>query len=252
MSGGEERGGPAGMSSGEERDGPAGMSSGEERNGAPRVSAAPAELLRRAGVELAGLAQTGLAFGSDRYDLARYTRLRELSAQILAALDGSDPAALVARLELDGGYATPHVDVRGALFAGDRVLLVREASDGRWTLPGGWADPMDTPRAAVEREFAEEAGLPVRAERLVGVRDGSVSNGHAAGGPPFHIWKLFYLCVPVDPDAAPQAGLDGETTDVGYFTVEELPPLSTRRTTEAQLRDLLARHRDPAVPPFSD
>lgn len=212
----------------------------------------PAERLRRVGLELAGLAQTGLAFATDRYDVQRYGRLRELSAEILATLDSSDPAALVSVLELDGGYATPHVDVRGALFDGDRVLLVREASDGGWTLPGGWADPLDSPRAAVEREFAEEAGLAVRADRLAGVWDGSVSNGHGTAGPPFHIWKLFYLCVATDPEAAPRAGLDGETTDVGYFSVDDLPPLSTRRVNADQLRELRTRHRDPALPPVSD
>ncbi|HVX46988.1 MAG TPA: NUDIX hydrolase N-terminal domain-containing protein [Mycobacteriales bacterium] len=212
----------------------------------------PAERLRRAGIELAGLAQTGLAFAADRYDIARYQRLRELSAEILATLASSDPAKLLAALELDSGYATPHLDVRGTLFDGDRVLLVQEASDGRWTLPGGWADPLDSPRAAVEREFAEEAGLAVRAERLAGVWDGSVSNGHSSGGAPFHIWKLFYLCTSIDPAATPRAGLDGETTDVGYFPIDDLPPLSTRRVNESQLRELLARQADPALPPYSD
>jgi len=155
-------------------------------------------------------------------------------------------------LELDRGYATPHLDVRGALFDGDRILLVREASDGKWTLPGGWADPLDRPRAAVEREFAEEAGLAVRAVRLAAVWDGMISNAHRASGAPFHIWKLFFLCERLEPGAVPEAGRDGETTDVGFFAVDDLPELSTRRTTAEQLRQLLAHHRDPSLPPTSD
>lgn len=201
------------------------------------------------------MAQTGLEFASSRYDEQRYRRLRELAAQTLAALDdgGTDPAELVARLETDGGYATPKVDVRGGLFdSHERVLLVREAADGRWTLPGGWADVLDTPRAAVEREVAEEAGLVVRAVGLAGLWDGNVSNGHLTRGWPFHVWKAFYLCEPVDPAAAPRAGLDGETTDVGWFRLEDLPPLSTGRVTAAQLSALLDRRRDPGLPPYSD
>jgi ADP-ribose pyrophosphatase YjhB (NUDIX family) len=210
------------------------------------------EQLRAIGVELAAMSQTGLAFASDRYDLSRYRRLREISAELFGLLASQPAEPITAALELDRGYATPHLDVRGALFDGDRVLLVREASDGCWTLPGGWADPLDRPMAATEREFAEEAGLAVKATRLAAVWDGMVSNGHRASGAPFHIWKLAYLCERIDPDAAPQAGLDGETTDVDFFDLEKLPPLSTRRTTEAQLRALLDRQRDCKLAPYSD
>lgn len=213
----------------------------------------PGERVRLVALELAAMAQTGLTFASDRYDVVRYTRLRELSAELLDVLGSAGTVPIRAALDLDGGYATPHLDVRGALFDPvDRVLLVREASDGCWTLPGGWADPLDSPSHAVEREFAEEAGLAVRAARLVAVWDGMVSNGHRRSGSPFHIWKLFYLCEPLDPAATPEAGRDGETTEVGYFALDALPELSGRRTTAEQLRRLLAHHRDPSLPPTSD
>ncbi|HEX3816070.1 MAG TPA: NUDIX hydrolase N-terminal domain-containing protein [Mycobacteriales bacterium] len=216
------------------------------------MSESVGEQLRAIGMELAALSQTGLAFATDRYDLSRYRRLREISAEVFGLLAEHPAEEISAVLELDSGYATPHLDVRGALFDADRVLLVREASDGCWTLPGGWADPLDRPRAAVEREFAEEAGLKVTAHRVAAVWDGMVSNGHRVGGAPFHIWKLAYLCEPTDPDAQPQAGLDGETTDVGFFDLDELPPLSSRRITESQLRALRDRHRDASLAPASD
>jgi ADP-ribose pyrophosphatase YjhB (NUDIX family) len=216
------------------------------------MSESVGEQLRAIGMELAALSQTGLAFATDRYDLSRYRRLREISAEVFGLLAEHPAEEISAVLELDSGYATPHLDVRGALFDADRVLLVREASDGCWTLPGGWADPLDRPRAAVEREFAEEAGLKVTARRVAAVWDGMVSNGHRVGGAPFHIWKLAYLCERTDPDAQPQAGLDGETTDVGFFDLDELPPLSSRRITESQLRALRDRHRDASLAPASD
>jgi ADP-ribose pyrophosphatase YjhB (NUDIX family) len=210
-----------------------------------------AEQLRRIAVELAALAQTGSAFAQSRYDTERYARLSDLSAELMGLLTDVAVGDISSILAADGGYATPHVDVRGALFDGDRVLLVREAADALWTLPGGWADVLDTPTSAVEREFAEEAGLPVRATRVAAVYDGNVSNGHLVAGPPFHIWKVFFLCERRD-DADPRAGLDGETTEVGFFALDALPPLSTRRATEAQLRRLAEYHRDPALPAEAD
>lgn len=201
--------------------------------------------------ELAAMAQNGLNYATDRYDLARYQRLRTAAAEIFALLSGGQVDQLRSDLESEAGHATPKVDVRGALFdhAG-RVLLVREKRDRCWTLPGGWADALDPPAAAVEREFAEEAGLTVRARRLVAVQDGARHNGHGASL--WHIYKLFFLVEQVDPAQLPVAGLDEETIDVGHFELDDLPELSTRRTTSAQLRLMWAHHRDPSLPTVFD
>jgi ADP-ribose pyrophosphatase YjhB (NUDIX family) len=197
-------------------------------------------------VELAAMAQNGLTYATDHYDLDRYHRMRRLSADLLSLISDEDAVTIDKQLALEFGHATPKVDVRGALFDGEKVLLVREARDGRWTLPGGWADALDNPSGAAEREFAEEGGLTVKAVRLAGVYDGSRHNGHSPLSP-YHIYKLFFLMERVD-DAAPQAGLDGETTDVGYFALNELPPLSLGRTTAYQLERLLAHQLDPTLP----
>lgn len=196
-------------------------------------------------VELAAMAQNGLTYATDRYDIARYQRLRAAAAEILGLVGDADPAALRQVLAAEAGHATPKVDVRGALFdAAARVLLVREKQDGCWTLPGGWADALDSPAVAAEREFAEEAGLTVRATRLAAVHDGSRRNGH--GGGPFHIYKLFFVMEQVTPGQQPVAGNDGETTGVGFFGPDELPALSTRRTTREQLQEMWRHHQDPA------
>lgn len=196
------------------------------------------------------MAQNGLTYAADRYDLARYVRMRELSAEMLAVLARSEGQEFHRALVAEAGHATPKVDVRGALFdQEDRVLLVREARDGRWTLPGGWADALDTPTQACVREFAEEAGLAVRVTRLAAVHDGSRRNGHA--GSPWHVYKLMFLVERLD-DASPRAGLDGETTDVAFFGCDDLPDLSLGRGTADQLLLLRARHRDPARHPDLD
>ncbi|MFG1921870.1 NUDIX hydrolase N-terminal domain-containing protein [Cryptosporangium sp. NPDC048952] len=198
-------------------------------------------------IELAAMAQNGLNYGTDHYDIDRYTRMRTLSAELMSMITDAEPVDVEAQLALERGHATPKVDVRGALFDDeDRVLLVREARDGRWTLPGGWADALDLPSVAAEREFAEEAGLAVRATKLAAVYDGTAHNGHSAAGP-WHIYKLFFVMERTN-DAAPVAGLDGETSDVGFFALDALPELSTTRTTSGQLQRMLAQARDQAEP----
>jgi ADP-ribose pyrophosphatase YjhB (NUDIX family) len=202
-------------------------------------------------VELAAMAQNGLNYATDRYDLARYERLRTAAAEIFALLDDGDVAELRTLLAAETSHATPKVDVRGALFdPAGRVLLVRERRDGRWTLPGGWADALDPPSAAITREVAEEAGLTVAVTKLAAVHDGSRHNGHGAG--PFHIYKLFFLVERTDPGQQPVAGLDEETIDVGFFALDRLPDLSARRTNAEQLHLMWRHHRDPSLPTAFD
>src|SRR5438874_1891566 len=107
-----------------------------------------ADRVRRVAIALAAMSQTGLAFTENEYDRHRYSAAGELAAELFSVLVG--PGELTLELGLDVGYATPKVDVRGAIFdADDRVLMMRERSDGKWSLPGGWADPLDTPTVAV-------------------------------------------------------------------------------------------------------
>jgi ADP-ribose pyrophosphatase YjhB (NUDIX family) len=222
----------------------------EARPAAPELPAA-GQRLHALAVELAAMAQNGLMYATDRYDLARYERLRSAAADILAMLGEGDAGEFRRALAAEAGHATPKVDVRGALFdQAGRVLLVQEKRDGCWTLPGGWADALDPPAVAAEREFAEEAGLTVRATRLAAVHDGSRHNGHGAS--PWHIYKLLFLVEQVDPGQQPVAGLDEETTDVGYFALDQLPALSSRRTTAEQLRLMWTHYGDPSLPTAFD
>lgn len=204
---------------------------------------APGERVRRAAVLLAALAQDGLTFAANDYESDRYDKVAGLAAELLAAVSGRDPAGLAVELGRDSGYATPKVDVRGACFdADERVLLMRERSDGLWSLPGGWADPGDTPTAAVLRELREEAGAVAEVVRLVACWDRD-TRGHVPPLP-VAVYKLFFLCRVVElgePDTL-------ETLEAGWFSVDELPPLSQHRVTADELRRCLAHHRDPGLP----
>src|ERR1700676_1982598 len=179
--------------------------------------------------ELRAIAQTGLTFTTDRFDRRRYERVRELAASMLALGSGADYGVILGILLEDKGYATPKVDVRGAAFVDGRVLLVREISDGKWTLPGGWADVNQTAGECVVREIAEESGFEVRILKLAAVHDYQKSNH-----PTRHIdsiYKIFFICE----ITGGAARISDETSEVGFFARNELPPLSLGRTTAAQI-----------------
>jgi ADP-ribose pyrophosphatase YjhB (NUDIX family) len=191
------------------------------------------------------IAQTGLAYAQNDYDAERYRELREIAAALMAGPE-ADVAALAAGLfAAERGYATPKVDVRAAVFRDGRLLLVREASDGGWTFPGGWAEVGQSAAESVEREVREESGYRVRAVRLLACWD---REKHPHPPIPFHSYKLLFLCEIVG--GAPAAS--AETTAVGFFTEEEIPPLSTTRTLSEQIRFAFAAQRDPAAPTAFD
>ena len=127
------------------------------------------------------------------------------------------------------GHATPKVDVRGVAFKDRKILLVKEKEDGGWTIPGGWADPNETPGEAVAREVYEESGFLVKPVKLLAVYDRTL-HGHEPPHP-FRIYKLFFLCEILggEPKSSP------ETLDVAFFGREEMPPLSLGRTTPSQI-----------------
>ncbi len=195
--------------------------------------------------EIQALSQTGAHYAENHYQLERYQRLSEIAAEIIqqhTSLDASDLSAL---FQAQTGYATPRVDVRGAVFQDNKLLLVQERADGGWTMPGGWADVGDIPSQAAEREVWEEAGFRVKAHKLIGVYD---ANRH---GPLelFHAYKLVFLCDLIDGEARPSV----ETTQVAFFAQDELPQvLSGERSKPQQIAHAFAAAKDDAFETFFD
>jgi ADP-ribose pyrophosphatase YjhB (NUDIX family) len=192
--------------------------------------------------ELQALAQSGLTFGTNGFDIERYQRLRAIAVEILAWGSGTPLERIGALFEQDLGYPTPKVDVRGAVFRDGHILMVREISDGRWTLPGGWADVNQSARECVEREVLEESGFSARATKLAGVYDYR-RQGHTVVHP-YSIYKLFFLCELTGGSA--QGSI--ETSEVGFFAPDALPELSRGRANAAQIARMFAHRADPGLP----
>ena len=186
---------------------------------------------------LQSIASTGLYFSKDEFDRERYQEIADIANSMLAEL-GNVPVERISSLVSDfaKGYMTPKVDVRGAVIEGGEVLLVREKSDGRWTLPGGFADVGRSAAENVVKEIREEAGLTVSARNLYSVRH-KAKQSYDPDARDFY--KLFFLCDRIDA-AEPHSG--SETTDVGFFPLNRLPKLSRGRVVESDIEAAFAFH----------
>jgi ADP-ribose pyrophosphatase YjhB (NUDIX family) len=167
--------------------------------------------------ELAAIAQTGLAYSKDPFDIERFQRIHELASELLRCESSCD-----FEWPLESGYMTPKIDVRGVAFIDDKVILVRERSSSKWTVPGGWADVNLSPKENVEKEFSEETGYSVSADTLVSVYD-----RERAGYPPnaHSIYKLTFLCA--FKGGEPTVGL--EVSEIDTFALDSLPELDSHR-----------------------
>ena len=195
---------------------------------------------------LRAIAQTGLAYSQDGYDVERFEEVSRIAERMLAILTDHPPWRIRDIYLPERGYPTPKVDVRAGVFRGGEVLLVREASDGRWSLPGGWADEHESPRQSIEREVQEESGYHVRAVKLAAIKDRSL---HPYQPPRLErIYKLFFVC---DLEGgAPAASL--ETTAARFFPLTALPELSPGRTLVADIEALAEHDRERSLPATFD
>jgi ADP-ribose pyrophosphatase YjhB (NUDIX family) len=188
--------------------------------------------------KLDALAQAGLTFNKNPFDIERYQKIREIAAEILATGGQVDTSEIMGLLDAQAGYTTPKIDMRGVIIQEDKVLLVKELADGNWTLPGGWVDVDEPPSHAAEREVWEESGYTVKARRLLAFYD---RNQH--GFPPyiFHSYKIFMLCDLIG--GAPTTSI--ETAGAEFFAEDQLPPLSVQRTTPEVLARMFHLYRHP-------
>jgi ADP-ribose pyrophosphatase YjhB (NUDIX family) len=186
------------------------------------------------------LAQAGLAYSSNQYDIERYEELKQISYNMMQEYSGTPVDIIKDLFSGETGYPTPKVDIRGVVIRDNKILLIQEKSDHRWALPGGWADIGFSPRQVVVKEVFEEAGLKVNAERLLAVYDKNLHDHPPAA---FHVYKFFILCSGAE--GYPVAG--SETLDAGFFPVSGLPPLSVERNTEMQIRTMFDLSRQPGA-----
>lgn len=181
--------------------------------------------------EIQALSQSGLAFTKNEFDIERYNRLTEISAHLASFFTDKSVGEITEFFSLEKGYATPKIDVRSFVLRDDKVLLVKERSDGLWTLPGGFADVAESPSQAVIRETKEESGFDVSVIKLLALWD-KFKHDHPLHWP--HIYKCFFQCEYISGSA--QENL--EIAEIDFFSISNLPPLSVHRVTATQIQRL--------------
>ena len=191
--------------------------------------------------KLQAIAQNGLTYSENPFDIERYKSLQAIAAEIMATYSNVEHSYILNLFSQEVGYATPKVDVRGAVFRDDTILLVKEREDGCWTLPGGWADVGDSPSEVAVKEVYEESGYQTRAVKLLAVYDRD-RQGHPPH--PHYIYKLFFLCELVSGSPSPSI----ETEEVEFFAEDAIPELSLGRVTPSQITRLFEHYRFPDLP----
>ena len=179
-------------------------------------------------IELQALAQAGLFYSKDIYDIERFQRIREIAAEMMVSPTGLPVEKVRDLFCTETGYQTPKLDPRAAVFRDDRILLVQE-SNGLWSLPGGWVDVNLSVGENAVKEVKEEAGLDVEAKQIIAVQDRKKHNPEIYA---YNICKVFILCDLLGGSFRENS----ETIAIGYFSMNDLPPLSENKTTREQIQ----------------
>lgn len=168
--------------------------------------------------ELRGIANLGLHFAQDEYDLERYQKVLKISASIVAALEERPPAEVLGAYEENLMHVSPLIGAGAVVYNDHKILLIKRHDDGLWAIPGGLVEIGETAAEAAQRELLEEVGIKAKIKRLLGVFDS-------------RIWKsktrmqLFHFVFQAEADN-PTPQTSSEALEVGYFSEGELPPLS--------------------------
>lgn len=193
------------------------------------------------------IADTGLLYSTNDYDRERYGELLEISHELTSRLIDQPVEVIRNFYAPNTDYPTPKVDVRGLLLnERGEVLLAREMADGKWTLPGGWADIGFSPGEVIEKEFREETGLAVKATRLLAVFD---KRCHPHPAQPFYVYKFALLCK-LQGDLRVQKGFD--ILDVAFFPMDRLPVLSEERILRSQIELVYEKAANPSAAAYFD
>lgn len=195
--------------------------------------------------QLQSIAQAGLTYSKDVYDLERFESIRNISIEMLSLHTDVSKTVIRDLFANETGYATPKVDIRSVVFQKDKILMVRENTDGKWSLPGGWGDIGLTPSEVAVKEVKEESGYDVKAIKLIGVLD---KKCHPHPPSPYHVYKIFIQCEIIG--GRPKEGI--ETNGVEFFAENELPPLSIARNTESQIQLAFKHLHNPQEPIYFD
>jgi ADP-ribose pyrophosphatase YjhB (NUDIX family) len=177
------------------------------------------------------ISQTGIRFTNDNFDKERYEELRELSVKLASITSDTKLEKIRELFTNETGFQTPKIDIRAVILDKGKLLLTKEKSDKKWSLPGGYADVNFSPREIAEKEVLEETGLIVQAKKVLAIID---TNQHNFPPLEYHFYKIIFLCEKIGGELKGS----NETEISRFFHFDEIPELSLKRNTN-ELIDLI-------------
>ena len=186
-------------------------------------------------IKIQSIAKIGLTYSKDPYAITNYNEINNLSKAFLEDFEN---------VKLDRPnyfekdiYPTPNISVRTVILNEERtkVIMVREANLGTYSLPGGWADLYDSPSQTAKNECSQEAGADIEVVRLVGILNRTPFKS-SASIPEYVIIFEGKLIGKLHEH-------EYETDDVGWFDIDDLPPIS-RKTSHEELMRMIVAARD--------
>ena len=196
-------------------------------------------------IRIQSIAQAGLQYGKDKFDLERYEELREIAAEMMAAKNDIPTEKIYDLFCNETGYQTPKVDTRAAIFVNGEILLVHE-NNGTWSLPGGWCDVDQSVASNTEKEVREETGLIVDSEKIIAVQDW---RRHNVRNYAYGVIKIFVLCKYLGGEFKKNM----ETTEIGYFNRENIPQnLAVEKTSYEQIMMCFDAYENSDLPTLFD
>ena len=178
-------------------------------------------------IEIQSIAQCGLAYTKDMYDKERYEQLRNIAVEMVSYKTDISVDKIKTLFCNESGYQTPKLDTRAVIFEDEKILLVRE-KNGLWSLPGGWVDVLESIESNTIKEVKEESGLDVITKRVIAIQD---RNKHNKPLYPYGVCKVFVECEVIGGEFIENI----ETTEIKYFSIENLPNLCEAKTTSKQI-----------------
>lgn len=179
-------------------------------------------------IEIQSLSQTGLSYANNAYDIERYKRLREISAEMIAEKSNISLDKVKDLFCNEIGYQTPKIDTRAVIFKDNKILLTHE-NNGTWSLPGGWCDVLESIKSNTIKEAKEETGLDVETMKIISIQD---RNKHNKPIYAYGVCKVFILCNVI----GGQFINNIETTEINYFSFDEIPSnLAEEKTNKEQI-----------------
>lgn len=188
-------------------------------------------------IEIQSLAQAGLTYTDNVYDIERYERLREIAAEIIEEKSNISLEKVKDLFCNENGYQTPKIDTIAAIFKDEKILLTHE-NNGTWSLPGGWCDVLESVASNTIKEVKEETGLDVETIKIIAVQD---RNKHNKPIYAYGVCKIFVLCSVIGGEFIENI----ETTEIKYFSLDEIPNnLAEEKTNNKQIEMCFKAYKD--------